>query len=84
MCLERKWPFPFIVQGYDFTMGACILLGGVWPVSLGCLVLLTSSVGSYATVLLVWRTTPSIRHMGPRSKFDIDVAASDRSHRVDL
>jgi hypothetical protein len=38
--------FPFIVQGSDFIMGACILLEGARLVALGSVVPLMLSVGS--------------------------------------
>jgi hypothetical protein len=84
VCLERKWSCPFIRQGYDFTLEACILRGVSGRLPLDGVVLLTLSVGSYTVVLMVCHTALSTWHTGPCSKFDVDVVASGGSHRVDL
>jgi hypothetical protein len=56
---EKRWFFPFIVQGLDSTVGTSILLGelGRWP--LGSVVPLMLSVGLCIVVLPSWRTFPS-------------------------
>jgi hypothetical protein len=84
LCVGRKLPRPFIAHGGLYSWNSYSTGMGLGLLPLDGVVLLTSSIGSYAVVLLVWCSILFVRYTSPFSLLGVGIAVPGGSHKVGL